>query len=519
MKIISLTKESVSDEDLKTFLEPYDKYTTLKILSSIFTIKYADQYSLYVNWIQVIPGIVNSVLVFCNGKNTTFSNNEFEKLAVMISAYDDQMDNSVGGLSGVYKSFLRVNRHCEYSKYVQGRLEILFDMISKVPGMSFSDVANIQLEDIFLPVWGTFALGGKGQFLPLIGKNFFQDIKIPQDDIERIVKVIESSLSVDIGSAYKRALTNKNTINVSTSAFEIKPFLKLGDEYLLIAPHFVMNDLVSICASLYITKFETNPQNRASSIYGEIFEKYIQRLLSLVMPAGELEPPYGNNPNAKGVDFVFIQKHQTPLFVEIHKAVVYRSLFEDFDIEKYELFFKSRLIPKFRQTINWLKSHNLKFNDINLKEYIKSFRFVVCLSSSVPLLNFTEPSNLLLKLFNDEWEDVFGEKGSFTLFNVYVLGSFDIELLTTVTMLKKRTFVSLLYEYRQYYFKHGQLKRFCSGIEVREDITAWVQEHFNSKCFANNELLFASDKIFARFMERSFDKPVGSWKKPDQKNE
>lgn len=514
MKILSLSRESIDDADLNKFLNNFDKESTLKVLSSIFTTKFADEYSDYVNWIQIVPGVVNSVLVFCNGKDTSFSYHHFERLAVMISAYDDKLDNSIGSLEGVYKSFMRVNRHCEYGNYVQGRLKIIFDHIKSNSGISFQDMVGIKLEDIFIPVWGSFALGGKGQNLPLIGKNFFINLKIPQSEIDKILDVIENKLSTDLSSAKAKAFTKLKTIKISSSIFEVKPFLKIGQEYLLVAPHFVMNDLISICASLFISGYNSNPQNDASKFYGEAFEKYVQSLLLQTMPDADIEPSYGNNPDAKGVDFVFIKKNKTPLLVEIHKAVIHRSLFEDFELSNYESFLKTRIIPKVKQTFKWLQSHNLNFNDVDLNGYKKSFRFVICLSASLPLLNFNEPADLLLKLINDEWENVFNSPGDFTMYNIFVLGCYDVELISTVARLRKRTFVSLLYQYRNYYFKHTQLRKAFGGIEVRQDFTAWIQDQFNSICFSNENLISASDQIFADFMERSFGLDKGSYKKP-----
>lgn len=459
VQIRSLSKESFEDKDLKAFLGPFERDTTLKVLSSIFTIKYSESYSDYVNWIQVIPGIVNSVLIFCRGSDRTFSSKDFGTLAVMISAYDDKIEDSLGTLTGIYRSYIRVNRHCEYGHYVQGRLKIIFDRIKEDSDTSFADIVGVQLEDIFIPVWGTFSLGGKGEYLPLIGKNFFKNLKLSPTEMDNVLDVIETHLSTDYSSAKTKAYSSEKTVNVSSSIFEIKPFLKIGDEYLLIAPHFVMNDLVSICANLFISKYSSRLQNDASKVYGDAFERYIQNLLLQTMPDGELEPAYGNNPDAKGVDFVFIKKNQVPLLVEIHKAVIYRSLFEKFDINKYDEFLKARVIPKLRQSFNWLKSHKMQYKDVDLRGYLRSFRFVICLSASVPLLNFDEPLELLLKLANNEWEKVFGEPGNLTMFNIFILGCYDIELISTVARLKQRTFVSLLYEYRRYYINHGQLKK------------------------------------------------------------
>lgn len=496
-------------EELKDFLKKFDKQAALQEVSSILTYLYSEEYQNYLNYIQVTAKVCNSILLYANGKDREFKLEDFKHLVVMTSSLNLEKYKNENSEDHISKIILSHSNSFEDVSYAMGRSWYVFNWIQCNQGqLSFTAVTSINLEDLLLTFYGTYALGAKGKHRPIYDPRvFFQNATHTPEEIDQITKIVDKDFSISIEDATedlkKRNIKNGTELDDVYCPFQSKPFLKIDGTYLLLIPHLGTNELMSISAFLFVNSFSTKHKNDASKYFGEGFEDYVSHLFEDVIAGLEREPSYFNQ-NNKGVDLVYIKKGKVPLLIEVHKAVIYKSLIHDYTIEKYEAFLRERVIPKFEQTFKWLKSHSYNYNGINLlKKELRRVQFVVCLSQGLPLQQLDKHSLLLLALINESWKKITGFKKKLTLKNIYVLGSYEVEQLLAVSKASNIHPSKILREYKVYHSSRRQVVGNARlGLDLRDDFNSWLSSNYDCKKNKNQLVISYDAKVHSAFEKK-----------------
>lgn len=506
MHIMTAATKTYELKEVEAYLKDFELEHTLKELSSICAYAYSKEYSKFLNLIQSLPAIFNSVAMFCNGVSKGFNITHFRELHVMVSSLDLQDKDSRGVMDEVYKVTIKALRHYENVRYVFGRLGFIFDWIeANKKELSFKKVTKIELQDFLITFFGAHSLGAAGGHLPIFNPMaFFKESSYKAEEIDALTKVIDENMSLTteefkIGT-FENLEKKSKSFDETFTLFEEKPFLKIAAGYLLTSPHFGVNELISICAKFYILSYSEKFQSDASKYFGLGFEDYISSLFALTTSQNrfEREPFYKGTKN-KGIDLVDIRRGKTPLLIEIHKAVVHKTVIYDFNIKDFEGFVKKVIIEKFEQMFKWLKSHEMIVNNVNLRENVSHMQMILCMSQEVPLLQFNEPNEILMKLLNESWEKIIGDVQPLKTKNIYILGSSEVEHLTAVSRGGNIRPSIILFNYKKYLSRTPEhCLKDNKKIEIRKNFTSWIMDEYDCKKHKNSFCLAEGSKVLEK---------------------
>lgn len=485
MELKTMANRVYSLDELKEFLKGYDREALLLSLSGLHASLYQQNPRQYHNLSQVMPGICNAILMFANGANKSIDVTIFETLNVIVSSLELEEFYSETYQAHIDKRLFRLSNGHEFLHHVHFRVWWMFEWISRnFPEFEFSKICRVKLEDIFYITFGACAQGVRGDIPAFVPSSFFKGTKLSTDEVAKIVEVFHSHFTITIEKAKQETLStlpSSKTFNDIYSVFEEKPFIEVQNAYLLLLPHKIANDFMSACSSLYVKSYSPKTNNPACDVMGKAFEEYVKQLLSKVVEGLDFEPKYKNEENEKGVDILLLKKRKIPLFVEIAKQTLFKSLMKDFSTAKYEEFLKDRIIPKFRQTFSWLKSHDYEFNGVNVLKELSRSQFILVIAEKLPLMNFDSSAQTLLSLINECWKEVTGTEGQFKRKNIYVLGVHEIERLVSVSIQSKTHPSLLLFEYSRYVSLTREFTKNTDSISVRQDFLSWLIEEYEGK--------------------------------------
>lgn len=508
MKVQTLTNRTYELADVSALLASKNKEFCFRILSAFLFHLNNEDYQKYVNFVQFIPALINSFLLYANGEERDISEEEFNQLVVMISSLDVE-SSSLNGTALIYQSYLKVLRNIEHTPLVLGRIGYIFNWLKENKDqLEFKEVTKLELEDVMLVFWGAFSLNDSGNGVPLIDPNiFFSTMKLDAQEIEFLVKNIDESFSIDLKNAtdiLKNRLIDKNKqFDSYFTSFEDKPFLKINNSYLLLAPHFAINNLISICSKFFIEQYSPKVNNEASTFYGHAFESYCSELLTSTLRNLEFEPIYKNAPNEKGPDAIFIKKGKIPILFEFHKSTVYKSLYYDFSLSDYKEFLQKKVIKKFEQMFKWIKSHDYKYNSVDLLAELNRIQFVLVIAQPLPLTCFDEIQNIILELLNDKWIEVTGQSSKLLKFkNIYVLGICELEVLVGLSNLKNEHLPLKLFEYKRYLKSNPDVRQESYAFELRQEFESWLMEDVSYQDLKIELNTFFNKEIFKKMLSR-----------------
>lgn len=510
MKIKKASNKSYTLKDIEKLLAPKDKEYCFRILSVVLTINYNEDYQRYANQVQLIPAVINSFLLYANGAETDVSQEEFDKLLMMLTSLDVER-STLTGKAIIYQSYLKVLRNVESVPFVLGRIGYIFDWLKEHKSkLEFKEVTNVNLEDFLLIFWGAFSMNDSGKKLAIIDpRSFFSSMKSTPEEIDFIVKNIEENFSITIDDAvmdiHKRIKDKNKVFDSFYTSLADKPFLKVGDVYLLVVPHFAINNLISICSRFFISQYSQSDNNVASTYYGQAFEAYCNSLIQSCIKGLELEPHYNNKPNEKGPDAILIKKNSIPIIFEYHKTTVYQSVFHDFSMKGYEDFLKEKVIKKFEQIFKWMRSYDYKYNSVNLWDELNRIQLVVVIAQPLPLTCFEDIQNLILERINEKWMEITEQTSKLLSFkNIYILGVNELELLVGSCNLKKEHLPLKLFEYKKYLKKTPDLKAssISSEMILRDEFTPWLMQDVDYKDLIVDINKEHNKKIFKMMLSR-----------------
>ncbi|MES2526581.1 MAG: hypothetical protein V4598_05815 [Bdellovibrionota bacterium] len=501
MRLAKLSDRMFQLKEVKSFLQPFDKSYVIKVTSSLLSSTYNEEYQKALNLVQVVPGVYTSILLFCNGSEESFNREDLQHLIVMLSSLDlDKVEKET--FQEFQSDLLRVNRFFEYAPYAIARLNIIFHIVrEKNNKFSFEMITGIKVSELILLLWGSHAVSIKGDSLPIINpKTFFSRINFSSERVEHLLKTFKKNFSVTLDEATKKTKAKIESSGSgwipSYTVFEEFPFVEIDGSFLLSSTNFVVNDITSLGAKLFISSFADNPQNEASKIYGSAFEDYICSLYRNMLKGHVREPAYGNNDKAKGVDLVYVKNGQPLVFLEIHKATFYKSVIHNFTSDSYEAFLQTRILSKLEQIFNWLKSHQFQFNGIDVLKNIENCQFIVCVAGSVPIIDLDEPSAILVSLVNDL---LIKMELNFTISfkNLHILGPYEIETLLGICEHKKLSPSVILNQYKNYHKKTAQLILKNGEMIVRHSFISWLMETYDHKKYKNTELMKSYHEVMS----------------------
>lgn len=511
MEVKRLSDREYSLDEIQQFLKKKDKEYCFRVLSALLNQLYHDNYQGYINIAQMVPSIVNSFLLFSNGSEKNFEELEMNLLIVMLSSLDSE-SSEVTGKKSVYSSYIKVLRNVEYPMFVLGRVSYIFNWIEEEkPELSFERVSGVSLESIFLIFWGAFAVNDNGNKLTAIDlNNFFSLMKISDIEKEKLISALDQDFSISLESATAKLKEHLNLkskkFEASYNVFEEMPFLKIQNLYLLIAPHLAINNLMYLCIKFYITKYSNSPNNLASSIAGQAFEEYCRELVKIRFKNFISEPVYKNRPNDKGPDVVIAQKNKIPVIFEFHKATIYKSLVHDYRDHVFSDFLSAKVVKKFQQIFNWLKSHDYHFQNVDFLKEFHRIQFIVVIAEPLPLSSFDETHALLLNLINEKWVDISGQSELLIKDkNIYVLGAIELETLIGSCDFKNTHVPLKLFDFKKYIKLIPDIKIMGTQIQIRSSFEPWVMDGVKYQDINLTPNKKSVEKIFKQ-MEKKFKK-------------
>ena len=476
MRIVAASNSECSVKEISELLNPFSLEHSLIALSKILSYTAANDIEKYLPIKALLPAVCNALGLFCKGDSKEFGAEEFNKLLGMCGSVDYGSNLQVE----ILKSLLRNSRHHEDPIPVIGRVNYLFDWIEKNgPNLSFENLTGISLEAVIYVIWGTYSQGGIRGYPVYDPKFFFSKTSY---DLEKVLKVTSfiDNLSVTASDYSEFCGTYSSErgkeIEEMYTLFEDKPFLKLEDKYLLVVPHFVINELVSLVSKTYAASISTSKSNPATTILGQAFESYVLELIKECSSKRlqiHLEPLYLNKID-KGPDIVVIQKGRNPLIIEINKRVFHKTVIYDFSPERFLQYFTEAILNKFEQIIKWLHSHNMNYNGCNLEENFKNMQLVVCMAQSIPLLNIKTVDEMCLNEINKVWKKYFPNLKKLKTKNFYILGVQEFEHLADHCLRKRIDISSVLFQYKRYYSKTGDYFLVNNQLHLRQSFIGWL---------------------------------------------
>lgn len=491
MKIVTSSNRTFEIEEVNKLLHEFEFEATILNISRMCANAYAKDYSHFLNLIQLIPGCLNSVGMFCKGMRRDFSPEHFDLLCAMTGSLNIHTPGSRGPIDEMFKVSIRAFRQSENVHFVFGRLVYVFDWIKKNnPALSFNMVVGVRLEDFLVVFFGAYALGTSGVLSAYDPNHLFKDSNFSPERIVAITEVIEKEVSISLAEFRQKTLDylveHSKVFEDTYTAFEDKPFLRINGIFVLVAPHFGVNEMVSVAARLYTAKYSSEKQNDASQAYGFGFEDYICTLLESVLAPHSVRDPFYKGTTNKGVDMVRVVDALPPLIVEIQKAVVYRSVNHSFSINNFENFIKKEIVKKFNQMFSWLSSHQMNYNEVDLTERVHDIKFVLCMSQSVPLLEFDEPSKKFIEWINECWQKRFPGMPTLKQRNLFVLGAYETELMVGVAEGTGQDVWEILNGYVTYRdsYPDAWLEVFNRGekvIHTRKSFLSWLMDNYDCK--------------------------------------
>lgn len=501
MRLRAISNKTYSLDHVKNLIKDYEKKSLLIAIARLNAIQYDEDPDQYHNTSQLIPGMCNAALLFAEGQCTHIEFQVFEQLAIMISSLDLPELQDETYKTHIDKKMFQLTNQYDYLPHVHGRVWKIFSWVNKhYPHLEFEKVTSVGIEELLFITFGASSVVRSGND-PFFDPNFFfKETNYHQTDIDRVVTAIDKHFTLTIDEAFKitkEYICAGKEFNDVFSVFEEKPFLNVSGRYYLMVPHRVINDFMSICSSLLTRSFSPEPNNAASTALGKGFETYVQDLTTKVLKKPDFEPSYPNK--QKGVDIVYVKKGKIPLFVEISKTTLFKSLVRDYSELGYEEFLQKRVVNKFEQIFKWMKAHNFNYNGIDLISEINRTQFVLCLAQSLPLLNFDQQSELLLRLLNESWRKITGVNVTLKRKNFYILGVHEYERMISISRMTRVHPSLILFQYSKYL---SSTKEFAihaddegKSIVVRSGFLAWLGSKYENDDKSERDYLDYDDDL------------------------
>lgn len=513
-KLMRMADRQYSLDELKSFLKAYDKMSALVFISRFYSHLFESDYTAYLNNVQLMARILNSVLMYANDKGVDFDEGAYAELAKIsssVSFVENGLDRSANKddiLNDVLATQLSVMNSTDHFGLTLGRIKFIYDWIEdNYKDESFKNVVAVDLVDILLVLIGShFISSGSGSTL-LDKDEFFRLSRLNKEERDSIVNLINDELSIELADAIdevKNILVDKKFKFEHYSPFLDRPFLRISEgKFLLICPHLVTNDLTSLLAKLFLRQCSNRAKNKANEVYGKGFEDYVFKILMPIMANVEREPSY-RTVKSKGVDFVYIKPNKIPLLIEVSKRTVFKSLMYNYDIDAFKSYLIEAVIPKFQQVFKWIKDHGFIYNGINLKDDLGRIQIVVCQSQSLPMLILDSCNDLLLELVNQNFQKITGLDYRLKNKNIYFLGINEFEMLASVAKINKCPMSLILFDYKQYYkySKEIDIDVRAGSMVLRKSLSLWLLSKYDKKCHGSDTFKNDQEEIFELFKKR-----------------
>ena len=460
--------------------------------------KSREDYQESLNFIQCVPKIFNSILLYCDGEKDIISNQELIFIIDQIIRTPSKSDKKVleekDYLESYYipSAYMRIHRHSEDMAYIIPRVIKIFKLVKEInKEMSFEKVMDISLEKIALLLVIFYNRESNEES----GNNFFSELiktmGFTSIERERFIEIINNGFLIKLDDLnnevveLKKYCRNEEVFtNEQYTIFESKPLLELNGNLFPMSPHYLLNSIADHLAKSYIDFYKLKSgegdSNKASEILGKAFENYIVGLLGNQLEGYVPEPSYPRNKGNKGIDLVRLGKNKIPFFLEISKAVTHQTLEKDYSEEKYKIFCLKKIVPKFKQIFKWMKETVLKQGDF--ENELKRAQLVVCLMKYPPTLYLDRNFKILMEVLNKEWRDITKLEYSLKDENVYVLSSEEFELAIGFARKIGIPLELILFEFKKYTKRTTSNSYYTSeGLEMRDTFKNWLYENYGNK--------------------------------------
>ena len=500
IKILEAIPKRTLDE-LKKYISQFDKWELLQCLAKICfeKHKYDEQDSR--NFIQAIPQITNTILIYANGK-ASIARKEFEELIQEIISHNSHEINiSEGATEEEYDNeilthyFIKTTKCDDEFKNATARLLFIFDFIkSHDENLSFENITGFDLNKILVFF----------NFYPRLlcecdAEQAFnltmKAMKLTETEIELFIKIMENNFVIKLEDAQiqiEEHCKKKNTWTEDLFVFlENKPFVEReGKTFLGISPNHINNAITSSIISFYIKCNQRKKEKTYGNVIGDAYERYVIKILMNQIKGYEKEPKYYSKPKDKGPDIVRIKKNKIPFYMEITKTVFFKTVENDFSAEKYKDFLKEKIIPKFRQIFKWMEDHKFKYKGIDLLAEARRSQFIVCIAKKPHCLNTIDTRfKELMEQVQKAWIDISKQTIKLKAKSIYLIDIYELELITSVAKFKNKQIESILFDFKKYLRKTPSITRKLDGISIRLDLVNWLyQEYFDSNMSNGNPL-------------------------------